>query len=155
MMRRLILTIGLCFSLTADATTSLDRLIGTLDISYNIRNDILMYINNSTPTFSNSWKALIKIAQNQNFLYYHAKNYSEANKAVIETSIAQRCLNMEYNDNEGYHLFKGIEMMMADNVERKEHIFKVSNYFFGRRGFTHLKIKPEELIEKCDSGNYG
>jgi hypothetical protein len=155
MIRKIIFVIILCFSLSADATPSIERLIGNIDVTYQIRSDILLYINNSVPTFSNSWKALIKIAQNQNFLYYHAKTYSEANNAVIETSTAQRCLNMEYNDGSGYHLFKKIEMMMSDTNERKVHIFEVSNYFFGRRGFTHLKINKEELAYRCDSGNYG
>lgn len=154
MINRLLLVIVMCLSLSADAKPSLDRLIGNLDVSYQIRSDILLYINHAVPTFSNPWKALIKIAQNQNFLYYQAKTYSEANKAVIETSIAQRCLNMEYNDDSGYHLFKKIEMMMGDTSERRVHIFEVSNYFFGRKGFTHLKVKSEELKSKCDSGNY-
>lgn len=154
MIRRLILVLSMCFSLQADASTSFDRLIGHLDNRYHIRYDILSYINNSVPIFSNSWKALIKIAQNQHFLYYQAKTYSEANKVVSETSIAQRCLNMEYNDDMGYHLFKRIEMMMGDTTERRVHIFEVSNYFFGRRGFTHLKVNEEELKDRCNSGNY-
>ncbi len=154
-MRNIIILLLACFSLTADARPSIDRLIGTLDIHYHIRSDILSYINVSTPRFSRSWMALIKIAQNQHFLYYEARNYHEAEKAVMENSIAQKCLNMEYNDDEGYEKFKQIESRMGDTKERKERIFEVSTYYFSRRGFLHPKVSRDELENRCNSGNYG
>ncbi len=157
MIKRLIIVLImiLCMTTTANAKPSLDRLIGSLDLNYNIRNDILTYINNSVPILSSPWKALIKIAQNQNFLYYSAKTYSEASQVVTENSVAQRCLNMSYNDDRGYTLFKHIEDMMGDTQERRDHIFSVSTYFFSRNGFEHKKIKTSELTNMCESGNYG
>lgn len=155
MIRTLLSIICTLFVSSSYAHTSLERLMGTIDATYQVRTDILLYINNSAPLFSKPWKALLKIAQNQNFLYYHARTYEEAENTVKETSVAQRCLNLEYNEGIGYSHFKKIEEMMGDTKERQEHIFEVSNYFFGRRGFSHLKINKADLEYRCDSGNYG
>ncbi len=115
---------------------------------------ILIYINNTVPAFSIPWNAFIKIAHNQQFLYYRASTNEEADKAIKENEVAIKCVSKEYEDNKDYDIFKHIEEMMADTEERRRHIFEVSNKFFGHRGWKHDKISKKELDSKCASGDY-
>jgi hypothetical protein len=148
--------IFLLYSQLSGATSldKIERLAGIVTNKYQIRNDILTYIDETAPTFSRSWHALIRIAHIQQFLYYRAKSEEEANNAVEDSSVAIKCLSKEYKDNEDYEIFKHIESMMADTEERRKHIFEVSNRFFGTRGWKHAKISDKELDSKCASGDY-
>lgn len=140
----------------ASATTidKLQRLAGVCTNQFHIRNDILTYIDSVSPRLSHPWKALIRIAYNQQFIYYHAKTYQEAEPAVKENSVAMRCLSREYKDNEDYDLLKHIESMMANTEERRRHIFEASNNLFGSKGISYAKLSKEELDSKCESGVY-
>lgn len=142
----------LCAQLTY--ATPLDNLAGIITNPYNVRNDILLYINHTVEPFSHPWRLFVKIASNQQFLYYHAKTYAEAQGAVQQNSIAMRCLSKEYQANEEYLIFKRIDAMMQDTPERRKHIFDASNKFFGPRGWKHPKLNRKELEGACNSGDY-
>ena len=101
----------------------IDRLAGIITNKYQIRNDILIYINKTVPAFSIPWNAFIKIAHNQQFLYYRASTNEEADKAIKVNEVAIKCVSKEYEDNKDYDIFKHIEEMMADTEERRRYIY--------------------------------
>jgi len=148
--RIIILCLTVFWSVSVGAFPSLEKLAGLCDNPYNIRNDILVYINNTVPSFSKTWRSFIKIASNQQFLYYKAKTYEEAQQAVTETTIEMKCLSKQYKNNEEYRIYQHIEDMMIDTDERKEHVFSVSRQFFGHNGIEHIRITKKELEERCE-----
>lgn len=133
---------------------NLDKLAGISTNPYNIRNDIMAYIDDTVQKPSRAWRSVVKIASNQQFIYYSARTSAEAQTAVCQNSIAIRCLSKEYSDNKDYMIFKHIEGMMANSSERRKHIFEVSNKFFGRQGWHHPRISQEELRDRCERGDY-
>lgn len=146
-------TILLIYHLPACAI-NLDKLAGICTNQYNIRNDILIYINSSVPNFTSVWRSIIKIASNKQFLYYKAETYEEAHQAVTENSIHMRCLSKQYKNNEEYIILQEIETRMGDTEERRKHILEVSSKFFGRHGFERIKISKKELDEICERGDH-
>jgi hypothetical protein len=153
-LRTLLTILFITYCGPASSGHNLDKLAGISTNPYNIRNDIMAYIDDTVQKPSRAWRSLVKIASNQQFIYYRAKTREEAQIAVGQNSIALRCLSKEYVRNEDYHIFKHIEDMMADTSARRAHIFNVSNKFFGRQGWHHPRISQEELRERCERGDY-
>lgn len=118
-----------------------------------IRDDILRYIETSIPGLTESSKyAVMKLAANQQALYYKVKSYAEASSLIVSSSVALKCLGLERNDD--YEIFKTIEHMMMDTNDRKEHIMNTCSDMFGHDGLPHQHVHRNELADRCRAKDY-
>lgn len=144
--------LALLFSMNTHATSVLN-LAGIVTNNLGVRDDILRYIETSIPNLSeSSHYAVVRLAANQQALYYKVKSYAEASKLILSSSIALRCLAMERSDD--YEIFRKIESMMADTEERREHVLNTCAVFFGHDGVPHQHIERQELADRCRNKDY-
>lgn len=132
---------------------SIAQIAGKISNNLGIRDDILRYIETSIPNLTESSRyAVMKLAANQQALYYKVKSYAEASSLIVSSSVALKCLGLERNDD--YEIFKNIEHMMMDTSERKEHIMNTCSSLFGHDGLPHKHVTRTELADRCRAKDY-
>jgi len=151
-MRIFISLVIFLFSFNANAS-SISHLVGKVTNNLGIRDDILRYIETAIPNLTESSKyAVMKIAANQQALYYKVKSYAEASSLIVSSSVALKCLGLERSDD--YEIFKTIEHMMMDTSERKEYIMNTCSSLFGHDGLPHKHVPKNELADRCRAKDY-
>lgn len=151
-MRILVSVIIFLFSFNANATSILS-IAGKVTNNLGIRDDILRYIETSIPGLTESSRyAVMRLAANQQALYYKVRSYAEASSLIVSSSVALKCLGLERKDD--YEIFKTIEHMMMDTSERKEHIMNTCSDLFGHDGLPHKHVNRNELADRCRAKDY-
>lgn len=132
--------------------SSLKALEGELDNEFEIRRDILRYIEQEIPSDNiNAKTAAIKMAYYQNQVNYHSNTASEAIAWFSKFSLAMRCLS-ESDLDDWSRISIGIIRLMKNTPERDKHEWQVIDKFFGGRILgTGLNDHEERMKCKAES----
>lgn len=133
---------------------SMEELAGPINKEYNIREDILRYIEKEIPANNVIAKeAAIKYAQAEQFIYYKASQ-KEAIKTVSRQIIALKCLRYSIHTNEPKMVTRNIDKLMRNTPERDKHMWHIDETYFGWKVLGHEPITKAKLKEICETGNY-
>lgn len=132
---------------------SKNNLEGCITNKYGIRDDIMEYIR-SNPKINTKMakKAVVKIAQYENKIYYHSKNPKEAMKWSRKEALALCCLDRALPE-EWVNISDSISNLMQNTQLRKQHILNIDEKYFSWK-ILGTGLNDSQEIERCDSGNY-
>lgn len=129
-------------------------LMGHINREYEIREDILRYIERTIPTDNEVAKrAAIKYAQKWQFIYYKATK-EEALKEANNQLVVLQCLQYAMHSNEPLPIVDGINKMMRDTKERDSHMWRIDQDYFSWQVIGHETLNDDELKEVCEKGDY-
>jgi hypothetical protein len=131
----------------SESTSTLE---GTITNSFGIRDDILEYIVKNIPENKESaLRAAIKLAQNQNFIYYKLES-EEALKLEDNNALLDGCLIIFLGN---VNISMGIDSLMRNTPERDAHMWKIDREYFGWKVIgSGLSIADEKAA--CLKGNF-
>ena len=131
---------------------SLQELQGKITNEFGIRDDILEYIL-SLNLDENSSKALIKMSQYDNAMYYLSKNDKEANIWANKGALAMRCVFYFLNDKKSIKLIRETDLMMRNTKERNKYMWWIDTNYLGYHVIGTGLSMPEEN-KKCKESYY-
>lgn len=136
-----------------ETMSSMQELEGEITNQYDIRNDILQFVEGNVPENNkNASEAAIKLAQYANKIYYHSFSSEEAMALSKKENIALACLDKALPKG-WLKISEGIGGLMRNTEAREKHMWEVSEKFLSWQ-VIGTGLNDREVDEKSKSGNF-